>query len=47
MELPIWIGLFTPLLGFLILLLSSKIIGRKQTGIIGSSTIFIFPSYAF
>lgn len=37
----ICLGLFIPLAGFLALLLSSQFIGRRLTGIIGCSTIFI------
>jgi NADH-quinone oxidoreductase subunit L len=36
-----WIGLFLPLIGFLVLLISSNIIGRKTSGLIVCSTIFI------
>lgn len=35
------LGLFMPLLGFLVLMTSSSIIGRKLTGFIGCATIFI------
>jgi NADH-quinone oxidoreductase subunit L len=36
-----WIGLFLPLMGFLVLLLFSNIIGRKTAGLIACSTILI------
>lgn len=38
---PIWTGLFAPLLGFMILLIFSESIGRKATHWIGCSSIFI------
>src|SRR5262249_11952011 len=41
MVYAIYIGLFLPLIGFLVLMFSSDIIGRKLTGIIACSTIFI------
>ncbi len=37
----IWIGLFSPLVGFLILLVSSRVIGRHLTGLIGCGSLFI------
>lgn len=41
MHYAIWLGLFLPLSGFLILLMTSHVIGRRLTGLIGCSTIFI------
>lgn len=41
MEFIISIGLFTPLIGFFILMFSSNVISRKLTGLIGCTTIFI------
>lgn len=41
MQYAIWLGLFTPLLGFLILMASSKVIERRIAAWIGCSTIFI------
>lgn len=37
----VYMGLFSPLLGFLVLLFASKVISRKQAGIIGCASIFI------
>jgi NADH-quinone oxidoreductase subunit L len=41
MDYLIWLGLFAPLAGFLILMFSSSVIGRTLTGYIGCLTIFI------
>ncbi len=40
MEYAIWIGLFAPLLGFLILMTSSYYVSQKVAGFIGCATIF-------
>jgi NADH-quinone oxidoreductase subunit L len=40
MEAAIYFGLFIPLIGFLILMLSSKTISRKAAGLIGCGAIF-------
>jgi NADH-quinone oxidoreductase subunit L len=37
----IWLGLFAPLAGFLILMISSHVISRRMTEIIACLTIFI------
>lgn len=37
----IWLALFLPLAGFLVLLTSANVIGRRGAGIIGCTTIFI------
>jgi NADH-quinone oxidoreductase subunit L len=41
MEFAIWLALFLPLIGFLILLFTSESIGRTQTSWIGCLTVFI------
>lgn len=41
MEYAIWLGLFLPLAGFLVLLFSSRTIDRKLTGLIGCGTVFL------
>lgn len=41
MDSLIWIGLFAPLVGFIILLLSSDFIGRRSANWVGCSSIFI------
>lgn len=41
MNNALWIALFSPLVGFLILLLSSDFIQRRLTGLIGCTSIFI------
>lgn len=47
MEQAIYFGLFTPLAGFLLLMLLSREISRKWAGFIGCSTIFIsFVTFA-
>lgn len=44
----IWFALFIPLAGFLFLLAASDVIGRRLTGYIGCSTIFLsFISFAY
>lgn len=43
----IWLGLFFPLIGFLFLLATSSVIGRRQAGWIACSTVFLsFVSFA-
>ncbi len=47
MSVAIWIGLFSPLIGFLILLFSSHVISRRLTGIIACATVLLsFLSFA-
>jgi len=41
MLFTLWLGLFVPLLGFLVLMASSRILNRTITGIIGCTTIFV------
>lgn len=41
MDNLIWLGLFAPLIGFLVIMASAKKISRELTGIIGCSTILI------
>lgn len=48
MESALWLGLFAPLAGFLILLLTSFIISRRLANFVGCVTIFIaFCSFSY
>lgn len=48
MDIVLWIALFLPLIGFLVIMAASGFIGRTMTGVIACSTIFLsFVSFSW